>query len=262
MMYAISMTLFAAFLLSVIEGITEFLPISSTGHLILASDLLQIPQTEFLKSFEIFIQLGAILAIVFLYKKTLIQNLQIWKSLFIAFLPSGILGFTFYKLIKTFLLGNSFIVILSLFLGGVILIFFEKFFKRKETVLTVEQLAWKKAFFIGLFQSFSMIPGVSRAAATIVGGMLVGFDRMRAVEFSFLLSIPTMFAAAVFDLVKSSFVFTSSDYFLLLVGFTGAFVTAFFTVKLFTQFVKNHTFVPFGVYRIVLALLFWFFVMR
>lgn len=256
------MTLFLSLLLSVVEGITEFLPISSTGHLILVSNLLQIPQTEFLKSFEIFIQLGAILAVVFLYRQLLFAGPAVWKPILIAFLPTGILGFTLYKLIKNFLLGNSSIVVLFLFIGGIILICFEYLFKRKNTAIDIEKLTVKKAFAIGLFQSLSMVPGVSRAAATIVGGMYMGFDRARAVEFSFLLAIPTMLGATGFDLVKSSFAFTSLEYIFLLTGFIGAFVTAFCSVKLFTRFVKNHTFVPFGIYRIVLALLFWFFVIR
>ena len=253
------MSLFAVILLSFVEGITEFLPISSTGHLILASNLLMIPQTEFVKSFEIFIQLGAILAIVFLYFQTLTKKPGVVAPILIAFLPTGILGFTLYTVIKKFLLGDSFIVILSLFIGGVFLLFFERFFQKKENIQDIEHIPWQKAFSIGLFQSLSMIPGVSRSAATIIGGMWVGVERKTAVEFSFLLAIPTMLAATTLDLVKSSFSFTFSEYIFLLVGFVGAFITAFFTVRLFTRFVQNHTLIPFGIYRILLALAFLFF---
>lgn len=199
------------------------------------------------------------MAIALLYWQTLTEKPGVWKPILVAFFPTGILGLVLYKLIKKFLLGNSMIVILSLFLGGIILIFFEKLFKRKETISDIERLTWQKAVTIGLFQSLSMIPGVSRAASTIVGGMWVGVERKTAVEFSFLLAIPTMLAATTLDLVKSSFSFTSSEYIFLLVGFVGAFVTAFFTVKLFTRFVQNHTFIPFGIYRILLALAFLFF---
>lgn len=252
-----------AVILSIIEGLSEFLPISSTGHLILASDLLKITQTEFTKSFEIFIQLGAILAIVFLYRKTLVRDLEYWKKILVAFIPTGILGFTFYKLVKHYLLGNSAIVVISLFIGGITLILLEIIHREKDTALEkIESLSFKDAIIIGLFQSISMIPGVSRSAATIVGGILTGLKRKTAVEFSFILAIPTMMAATGMDLVKSNFQFSGYEYSLLGVGFVGAFITAIFAVKFFISFVQKNTFIPFGIYRIVIALLFWLLILK
>lgn len=257
------MNLFHALILSIIEGITEFLPVSSTGHLILASSLLHIPQTEFVKSFEIIIQMGAICAVILLFSKSLLQakSKKLLINLLLAFIPTAILGFTLYKYIKHYLIGSSFITVISLFLGGLILIGFEKFFK-VEKQKTVENLTPLQSIYIGLGQSVSMIPGVSRAAATIVGGMLCGLSRRQAVEFSFYLAVPTMFAATGLDLIKSQFSFTYYEYILLAVGFIGAFLTALIAIKFLLNFIQKNTFIPFGVYRIVLALLFWFFVLK
>lgn len=257
------MNYFQALILSVIEGVTEFLPISSTGHLILASDILKITQTEFVKSFEIIIQLGAILAVVFLYRKTLVEKIVIWRKILIAFLPTAVIGFIFYKLIKQYLLGNTIVTLAALFVGGIIIILLEKAYKIKNNRLDdINQLSDKKSFGVGLIQSISMIPGVSRAAATIFGGMSLGMDRKAAVEFSFLLAIPTMLAATGLDLLKSNFNFTLHQYFLLAIGFFGAFVVAYFTVKHFLRYIQNHNFILFGIYRIILAILFWFFIVR
>lgn len=257
------MDILHAIILSVVEGITEFLPISSTGHMILAADIFRIPQTEFLKSFEIIIQTGAILAVVMLYIKILLTNRAILTKLLAAFIPTGIVGFVLYKFIKIYLLGNIAVVLWSLFIGGIILIVWEKYYQRQKTHgQKIEELSYKKAFAIGLFQSLSVIPGVSRAGATIVGSMTMGLNRKSAVEFSFLLAVPTMIAATGLDLVKSNFHFSNAEWGILAVGFIGAFVTALLTVKYFLRFVEHHTFVPFGIYRIVLAVLFWVLVMR
>lgn len=257
------MNYFQAIILSIIEGFTEFLPISSTGHLILTSYLLGIPQTEFMKSFEIIIQLGAILAVVVLYWKTLIKNIILWKPVIIAFLPTAILGFTLYKAIKQYLLGNTLVTLVSLFLGGILLIILEKqYSKILHASKPIEKLGVKKAFLIGLFQSVSMVPGVSRAAATIFGGMFLGLSRKEAVEFSFLLAIPTMLAATVLDLLKSNFSFSGNEYLLLSIGFIGAFITAVMSIKFLLNLIKNHTFIPFGIYRIVLAILYLVFLVK
>lgn len=252
-----------AIILSVVEGFTEFLPISSTGHLILTSNLLGIPQSEFMKSFEIIIQLGAILAVVVLYWRTLIKNITLWKPVIIAFLPTAILGFSLYKAIKHYLLGNTLVTLTSLFLGGILLIILEKkYTKIRRETQPIEKLGIKKALLIGLFQSISMIPGVSRAAATIFGGLFLGLNRVEAVEFSFLLAIPTMLAATSLDLIKSNLYFSGNEYLLLLIGFIGAFFTALASVKFLLNFIKKHTFIPFGIYRIALAVLFWLSVVR
>ncbi|OGG23802.1 undecaprenyl-diphosphatase [Candidatus Gottesmanbacteria bacterium RIFCSPLOWO2_01_FULL_43_11b] len=246
------MSSFQAIVLSIIEGITEFLPVSSTGHLILASKLLHIQPTEFTKSFEIFIQLGAIMAVATLYGRVLLINRKLWLPLISAFIPTAIVGFTFYPLIKTYLLESTTITTISLFVGGFVLIFFERIGFKKDKTLT-----WQNAIIIGLCQSVSIIPGVSRAAATIVGGLAIGLPRKEAVEFSFLLALPTMAAASGLDLIKSAGNFTQSELWILVVGFIGAWVVAHVTIKAFLRFIKTNTFTSFGVYRILLALIFW-----
>jgi undecaprenyl-diphosphatase len=253
------MNIVQAVILSIIEGISEFLPISSTGHMILAANFMHIAQTEFVKSFEIIIQFGAILAVVALYWKKLVKQTILWKPLIAAFLPAAVIGLLLYKVIKGYLIGNPFITVLSLFIGGIILLFIEKLLKRNEHT-PVSELSIKQAVIIGIFQSVSIIPGVSRAAATIVGGLGVGLTKHDAVEFSFLLAIPTMAAATGLDLIKSSLHFTQGEYMLLAVGFIGAFFTALIAVKTFLAFVQKHTFIPFGIYRIVIAILFFLFV--
>ncbi|OGY17951.1 MAG: undecaprenyl-diphosphatase UppP [Candidatus Chisholmbacteria bacterium RIFCSPLOWO2_01_FULL_50_28] len=247
-----------AIILSLVEGITEFLPISSTGHLILASKLLNIPQTEFVKSFEITIQLGAILAVVVLYFQTLLNNREIWKKVLVAFIPSGIIGFLLYRTVKTYLLGNANVVIASLFLGGIAMLILEEFVDRKQKQRkSIENLSVIQSTAIGITQSIAMIPGVSRAMATIFGGLGVGLTRKSAVEFSFLLAVPTMLAATTLDLIKTNFLFTGKDYLLLSIGFVGAFISALITVKGLITFVQKHSFKLFAVYRIILALIFW-----
>ena len=197
------MTILHAIILSIIEGITEFLPISSTGHMVLASTLLKIQETEFVKSFEIIIQLGAILAVLLLYWKKLLTNKDTFIRVAIAFVPTGIVGLVLYKYIKDVLLGNPWIVVIALAIGGVLLILIEKFHKEKSGKISLFD-----AFLIGCAQSLSVIPGVSRAAATIAGALLLGIPRESAVEFSFLLAIPTMAAATGLDLLKSGHQFT------------------------------------------------------
>lgn len=246
-----------AVILSIVEGLSEFLPISSTGHLILTSKLLNIPQTEFVKSFEVIIQLGAILAVVFLYFKKLTTTFTLWPKIIVAFLPSAFFGLVFYSFIKTNLIGNTLVTLSALFFGGVALIFLEKIYREETHHLEdLNKLSLKTALLIGFCQSFSMIPGVSRAAATIIGGMFLGLKRKTAVEFSFLLAIPTMAAATTLDLIKSDFNFSINEYSLLIVGLLGSFITAIFAIKFLLQFVQNHSFIPFGVYRIILSILF------
>lgn len=245
--------------LSVIEGITEFLPISSTGHLILASKLLGIPTTEFTKSFDIFIQLGAIMAVVSLYFRRVLSEPKIIKPIIIAFIPTGILGVLLYKTIKTYLLNNDMVVVAALAGVGLILIGLEWYWKshpQKHTA-TLTTLSVKTLITIGLFQSFSMIPGVSRAGATIVGGMLSGLSRKDAVELSFLLAVPTMAAATGLDLLKNAHAFTPGELVMLATGFVVSWITAFIVIKGFIRFVTTSTFTGFGIYRIIVAGLYW-----
>jgi len=257
------LTALNAVLLGVVEGITEFLPISSTGHLVLASDLLQISQTDFVKSFEIAIQLGAILSVVVLYWQRVIVNWEIWKRIIAAFIPTAILGAVFYKIIKGFLLGNNTVIVYSLLIGGILIILFEWFYQEKEhSINEIEKISLVKAAWIGVFQSIAMIPGVSRSAATILGGMALGVNRQAIVEFSFLLAAPTMLAATALDLLKSGGSFTAGEFGILFIGFIVSFIVAIGAIKFLLNFIKNHTFITFGIYRIVLALIFIAFVIK
>ena len=257
------MTLIQAIILGIVEGITEFLPISSTGHMILVSTLLRIPQTEFLKTFEIVIQLGAIIAVGFLYIKTLLTKRVVWFPLIAAFIPTSIIGFIMYKFVKQFLLGNSMITVIALGLGGIAFYAIEQILKRHTPkATTLEKITIPQAILIGVGQSVSIIPGVSRAAASIFTGMLIGLSRQTAVEFSFLLAIPIMIAASSLDIIKSKPFIDKAFILPVIIGTLVAFVTAMVTVKLFLKYVQSHTFFPFAIYRIFLAIGFWFFLLR
>jgi undecaprenyl-diphosphatase len=250
------MNIIQSIILSIIEGLTEFLPISSTGHMILASSIMNIPESAFVKTFEISIQIGAILAIVLLYARRFLQGISIYLKLGIAFIPTGIIGFLAYPYIKTYLF-NPIIVTISLILGGIVLILIDrKVVNQKSETDTLENISYKNAFFIGLFQSISMVPGVSRAAATIVGGIFNKLDKKQAIEFSFLLAVPTMFAATGYDLYKTSVVFSGHEIILLIVGLVVAFITALIAVKVFVRIVQNYGFKYFGYYRIIIGILF------
>lgn len=250
---------FQAVILGLIEGITEFLPISSTGHLIIGSHFLRVENADFAKSFEVFIQLGAILAIVALYFKKLFLNAKVFWRVAVGFLPTAIIGLVLYKFVKAYLLGNLSVVLWSLFLGGIALIAFEYWNKKKEevaSVASIESISYKQAVLIGLAQSVAIVPGVSRAAATIVGGLALGISRATIVEYSFLLAVPTMAAATGLDLLKSAHSFTGQEIGMLAIGFVVSFLSALIAVRFLLKYVKSHTFVPFGVYRIVAAIAF------
>jgi len=251
------MTIIQAIILSIVEGITEFLPISSTGHLILVSRLLNISQTDFVKSFEIFIQLGAILAVVVLYFQKIWNNKKSWGKIIAAFIPTGILGLIFYNFVKNNLLGNPYVVVISLFLGGIAILILEKIIaKRDASIHQIEDITYPKTIAIGTTQSLAMIPGVSRSLSTIFGGLLMGLNRSTATEFSFFLAIPTMFSATALDLIKSSYQFTTEQFLLLAVGFIFSFIFALLSVRFLINFVKKHSFRPFAYYRIILAIAF------
>ena len=250
------MNFFQAFILGIIEGITEFLPISSTGHLILASKILGVAQTDFVKSFEIFIQLGSIFSVIILYAKKILDNKKLIRPIIISFVPAGVAGFVLYKFIKGLLIGNIWITVAALFIGGVILVSFEKLLPKEKHDKSIEKMNAKEAMGIGLYQVFSIIPGVSRSAATIIGGQMAGFDKVHAVEFSFLLAIPTILGATLLDMLKVGFSYSTNEWMLLLIGFIGAFVTALIAIKYFIEYIKNHSLKIFGIYRIILALIF------
>lgn len=253
------MSIFDSIILAIIEGLTEFLPISSTGHMIMGQTLLKI-DGDFVKTFEISIQLGAIMAIVLMYARRFLQSLTIYFKLGIAFIPTGIIGFLAYKSIKMYLF-NPYVVGISLVIGGIILVLIDhKVVSRESKVLDLESISYKNSFLIGLIQSISMIPGVSRAAATIIGGVFNGLDKKQATEFSFLLAVPTMFAATGYDLIKTPIHFTTHEYTLLAIGLLIAFVSAWAAVKVFIRLVENYGFKYFGYYRIAIGLLFLLFI--
>jgi undecaprenyl-diphosphatase len=253
---------FSSFILGLIEGATEFLPVSSTGHLIIAAELLKFNQTS-ANVFEIFIQLGSILAIVVEYRKTLFkvasnalhdktsQNFVL--RLFIAFLPAAILGLLFHKAIKAYLFSPLY-VSLALILGGIVMMAIEKR-PLKINTKTTNDISMTQAFKIGCAQCLSLIPGVSRAAATIMGGMLTGLNRKTATEFSFYLAIPVIAAASLFDLLKNFQDLTMQDLPIFAIGFVTAFLSAYAVIKLFIRFVATHTFIVFAWYRIILGIL-------
>jgi undecaprenyl-diphosphatase len=257
------MDIFAVVVLSIVEGITEFLPISSTGHLMAVAALLKLPPSEFLKSFEIFIQLGAIAAVSMLYTKKIFRERWIVLKVLTAFVPTAIIGLVFYPFVKTVLLENLPTVATALFVGGLVLIAFEYWIDQRgeATVADFSQLSYKQSFIIGLCQSLALIPGVSRSGATIVSGLSLGLARPLIVEFSFLLAIPTMVAAVGYDIVQSGFNFTAAEFGYLLLGFVLSFVFSLIAVRWLLKYIQTHNFIWFGLYRILAAGLIWLFIL-
>lgn len=244
-------------ILGMVEGMTEFLPVSSTGHLILTSFLLKLQNTEFLKSFEVAIQLGAILAILLIYAKRLMQGVAIYKRLALAFIPTATIGFVAYKVIKQYLF-SPVTVSIGLIVGGIALILMDRWIEEQPSHYEPETLPVRNALLIGLIQCVSMIPGVSRAAATIIGGLSQGLNKRQATEFSFLLAIPTMLAATGYDLLKTAHAFSGDEINALIVGMIAAFVYALLAVKLFIGLLERLSFKYFGYYRIVIGVIFLF----
>lgn len=247
-------------LLGVIEGFTEFLPISSTGHLIVASEFLGIQQTNITKAYEVIIQFAAILAVVLNYKeKFTIQKIELWKKLIISFIPIGVVGFIFAHQIKAMF--DIKIVATMFIVGGIIFLVAEKFYKNnKDKIDDIEKVSYKQAFYIGLAQITALIPGTSRAGSSILGAMFVGLSRKASAEFSFLLALPVMCATTGYDILKNYNDFSDANFMILAVGFMVAFIVAVITIKLFLAFIQKFTFVFFGVYRILFGgvLLLWF----
>ena len=253
------MSLLEAIILGIVEGITEFLPVSSTAHLILASKLLAL-DSEFVKSFEIIIQFGAILSVVVLYWNRF-WNWDVLKKLVVAVIPTGVIGLTVYRAVKVYLLGNVTVVLLALLIGGIALIVFERFRTSVDTEVDFSEITYRRAFLIGLFQAIAVIPGVSRSAATIVGGSLIGVSKRTIVEFTFMLAVPTMLAATGLELVKSRDAL-AGNYGMLAVGFVVSFITAIVAIKSFLGYIKKRSFAAFGWYRIALAVAYYFVIVR
>ena len=246
------MDIFSSIILGIIEGFTEFLPISSTGHLIVASEFLGIEQTNVTKAFEVIIQFSAILAVVFNYKdKFTLKKIDLWTKVFLAFLPIAIIGFIFSRQIKELFSIN--IVAIMFIVGGVVFLIVEKFFLKDETKLldNVEDVTIKQSLVIGFAQIFALIPGTSRAGSTIIGALLVGLSRKASAEFSFLLAFPVMSAVTAHDILKHYKEFDGANLLNLGIGFIVSFLIAYLTIKLFLKFLEKFTFVAFGVYRII-----------
>ena len=249
------MSIFQAVILAIIEGLTEFLPVSSTGHMIIGSSVLGIAENPFVKNFTVIIQFGAILSVLVLYWKRFLKSIDFYVKLFVAFIPAAIIGFLASDYIDM-LLENVIVVAVTLLLGGIFLLFVDKIFEQNEKNPDSEPNL-KSAFIIGVFQVIAMIPGVSRSAATIIGGLTQKLTRKAAAEFSFFLAVPPMFAATSYKLLKiyqSETGFTSHDIQVLAVGNIVAFVVALLAIKLFIGFLTKHGFKVFGWYRIVVGL--------
>lgn len=242
-----------AIILAIIEGITEFLPISSTGHMIIVSSFFGIEHDEFTKLFTIVIQLGAILSVVVLYFKRFFQTLDFYFKLLVAFIPAVVLGLLFSKKIDA-LLENPVTVAVSLLIGGILLLKVDDWFTNKEEIQTPDNISYLQAFKIGLFQCLAMVPGVSRSGASIVGGMSQKLSRTTAAEFSFFLAVPTMLGATAkkcYDYYKDGLVLSHNQINLLIIGNIVAFVVALIAIKSFIGFLTKHGFKMFGYYRIV-----------
>ena len=246
------MSLLQALFLAVVEGLTEFLPVSSTGHMIIVSHFFGIEDQGFVKAYTVIVQLGAILAVVWLYRqKFLSVSAKFYTMLLAACVPAGILGLLFEKAIDR-ALGSVHVVIATLFVGGVVLYFIEQLAKPKQK-LKLEQLSVKDSVKVGLFQAIALLPGISRSGATIVGGILNGFTRAEAAQFSFLISVPIMFGATALKAYKSREFLVGDNLQILLLGLVVAFVVALVVIKGFIHYLQKHSLKAFGVYRIVLA---------
>jgi len=249
------MTIFQTVILAIVEGITEFLPVSSTGHMIIAQKILAMESTEFVKAFTVNIQFGAILSVVVLYWKRFFQTFDFYLKLFIAVIPALVLGFLFSKKIDL-LLENVTVVAIMLVLGGVLMLFVDKWFQQTNENQAMD---WKRALKIGFCQCIAMIPGVSRSMATIVGGMSTKLTRKNAAEFSFFLAVPTMAAASGYKLLElfkdpAAKTMLSDNLMSLLIGNLVAFVVAMAAIKFFISFLTKYGFKAFGYYRIVVGL--------
>lgn len=245
-----------AIILALIEGLTEFLPVSSTGHMIIGSSLMGIASEDFTKIFTVCIQFGAILSVVVLYYKRFLQNLQFYYKLLVAFIPAAVFGLLLSDLIDQ-LLENVLVVAIMLLIGGIIFILLDKWFEKSENN-TDREIKYPEALKIGFFQVIAMVPGVSRSAATIIGGLTQKLNKKQAAEFSFFLAVPTMFAASsktLLDYFMDGNSFSSEQWKVLALGNIVAFIVAIIAIKTFIGFLTKHGFKLFGYYRIVLGLI-------
>lgn len=250
------MSLFETIIIAIVEGLTEFLPVSSTGHMIIAQNLLGMESTEFVKAFTVNIQFGAILSVVVLYWKRFFQSLNFYRNLLIAFVPAAVIGFLAGDFIDS-MLENVWVVASMLVIGGIVMLFVDKWFANEEKD---QEMNWKRSLKVGFFQTIAMIPGVSRSMATIVGGMSTGLSRKNAAEFSFFLAVPTMAAASGYKLLKlflepEGAAMLGENLTTLLIGNLVAFVVAMAAIKFFISFLTKYGFKAFGYYRIIVGVL-------
>lgn len=245
------MTWLQALLIAVVEGITEFLPVSSTGHMIIAQSILGVESTDFTRAFMVNIQFGAILSVIVLYWKRFFQSVDFYLKLFVAFIPAAVIGFLASDFIDA-MLESVIVVAIMLVLGGIVLLFVDKWFNKPDVG---QEVTYKKGFWIGMFQTIAMIPGVSRSAATIVGGMAQGLSRKTAAEFSFFLAVPTMFAASAWKLLQNYKSISTNDIDILIFGNIVAFIVAIVAIKSFISLLTRYGFRAFGWYRIVAGVL-------
>ncbi|MBI4008812.1 undecaprenyl-diphosphate phosphatase [Candidatus Roizmanbacteria bacterium] len=253
------MNIFHATILGVVEGITEFLPISSTFHLIFASRFLGVSQNDFSKLFEVFIQSGAILSVTLLYFTGVVKYKELTKKVIISFVPTAFVGFILYKFIKNVLFENQILMIGVFALVGIVFILVERLISKKSIRLerNTPTLSYKEALIVGLIQSLAVFPGVSRAGAVIISMVFLRFKRGEAAYYSFLLSIPTIFAASFFDLYKMRSIVLnySNNWILLTAGFVSAFISSYFVVKWFISFLQKNSLTVFAYYRILVAII-------
>lgn len=256
------MNLIHAVILGLVEGVTEFLPISSTAHLIITSKLLNISQTEFQKFFEVFIQSGAIMAVAFVYWRMILKNKSLMVNVVLSFIPTAVVGFLFHKLIKNVFFESFTLITVSLFVIGLFFIIFEFLLKKKivRTDKKIIQMTILQALLIGVGQSLAVVPGVSRAGAVILTMMILGFNREESALYSFVLAVPTLFAASAFDFIKTDpqLIFSGNNPLFLFIGLITSFFSALLAIKWFIRFLQKNSLSYFGVYRIILAFFTYF----
>lgn len=259
-------------LLGLIEGLTEFLPVSSTGHMILADEFIRLSENQvFTAAFEVFIQSGAILAVVVLFRRELWpfsgtkteqrNKWLLWAKTLVAFIPAAVAGLLFHRFIKEHLFNSVTVAATLIFYGIVLIVFEKKHGVKQDSLHCINTLSFRTAFLIGLIQCLALIPGTSRSTATILGGLVLGLDRILAAEFSFFLSIPTIASASLFQLLESGVAFSATEYLVLGIGFTVSFLVAAVVIKWLMHYLRNHSLIPFGWYRIILGVIvlgWWF----
>jgi len=252
------MDIFQAIILGIVEGFTEFLPISSTGHMIIVSDLMGLNQNAENKAFEVIIQLASILAILLNFKdKFNFKEISLWTKIFVAFLPLAVIGFIFRHEVKE--LFSVQVVAIMFIVGGIVFLLVERFYQEEYHISDIQEVSFKQALIVGISQVFALIPGTSRSGATIIGGLVAKMDRKTSAEFSFLLALPVMLAAGGYDILKHYHEFAGQNIVVLASGFITAFIVAYITMKLFLRFLEKFTFVAFGWYRIIFGVILLYF---